>query len=136
MEVIARYAGGVKFEAAARGHRIICDQPVEKGGSDEGMTPPEFLLTSLATCGGYYAAQYLKARGLSMEGLQVRVTAEKAPQPARLAAFRLEVSVANVDERHQAGLYRAVKSCLLHNTLLSPREIEISVVSSPVLTHC
>jgi putative redox protein len=136
MEVIARYVSGVKFEAAVRGHRILCDQPVENGGADEGMSPPEFLLASLATCGGYYAAQYLKARGLSTEGLQVRVTAEKAPQPARLATFRLEVSVANVDERHQAGLHRAVKACLIHNTLLSPPEIDISVVQSPVLTHC
>ena len=66
----------------------------------------------------------------------MRVTAEKAPQPARLATFRLEVSVANLDERHQAGLHRAVKACLIHNTLLSPPSIEISVVPSAVLAHC
>ena len=94
-KLIARYAGGVKFEVAARGHRVVCDQPVENGGADEGMSPPEFLLASLATCGGYYAAQYLKARGLSTDGLQVRVTAQKAPQPARLGSFQIEVSVAN-----------------------------------------
>src|SRR6476659_9253244 len=102
MEVIARYVSGVKFEAAVRGHRILCDQPFENGGGDEGMTPPEFLLASLATCGGFYAAQYLKARGLSTEGLEVRVTAEKRSQPARLAMFRLEVT-ARVEEQHQAG---------------------------------
>ena len=135
MEVIAHYVGGVKFEVAARGHRVICDQPLDNGGGDEGMAPPEFLLASLATCGGYYAAQYLKARGLSTEGLQVRVTAEKALKPARLAAFRLEVS-ANVDERHQEGLHRAVKTCLVHNTLLSPPEIDIRIMPSSVPAHC
>src|ERR1035438_5447527 len=60
MEVVAQYLADSKFEVAARGHRVICDQPVDNGGSDGGMTPPEFLLASLATCAAYYAAQYLK----------------------------------------------------------------------------
>jgi len=62
MEVEILYLGEVKFEAIARGHRVICDQPATNGGSDSGMTPPEFLLVSLGTCAGYYAAQYLKTR--------------------------------------------------------------------------
>jgi organic hydroperoxide reductase OsmC/OhrA len=28
------------------------DQPVENGGHDEGMTPPELLLASLGSCAG------------------------------------------------------------------------------------
>ena len=135
MELNARYAGGVKFEIAVRGHRVLCDQPVENGGADEGMTPPEFLLASLATCGGYYAAEYLNARKLSTEGLQVRVSADKATQPARLASFQIEVSLAECDERHRAGLLRAVKACLIHNTLVSSPAIEISVVSASVPAH-
>ena len=70
MEVSARYLGDTKFEVAARGHRVICDQPIDNGGSDEGMSPPEFLLASLATCAGYYATQYLKTRGLPAEDLR------------------------------------------------------------------
>jgi len=58
MEAIIRYQGHSKFEATARGHRVVCDQPLENEGSDKGMTPPEFLLVSLGTCAGYYAAQY------------------------------------------------------------------------------
>jgi hypothetical protein len=48
MEVIARYPGDSKFEVAGRNHRVICDQPLDNRGSDEGMSPPEFLLASLA----------------------------------------------------------------------------------------
>ena len=130
MEVIAEYAGGVKFEVVAGTHRVWCDQPAGNGGADEGMSPPEFLLASLATCGGYYAAEYLKARGISPDGLRVRVTAAKAPHPARLASFRIEVTGVEVDERHEAGLLRAVKACLIHNTLLAPPEIEVVVNQS------
>src|SRR5579863_7494089 len=99
MEVSAQYLGNVKFEVSARGHRMISDQPPENGGSDEGMSPPEFLLASLATCAGYYAAQYLKARKLPAEELRVRVSAEKAAQPARLASFHIEVAAPGLDDR-------------------------------------
>lgn len=40
MEAVIRHLGDLKFEAAARGHRVVSDQPLENGGSDAGMTPP------------------------------------------------------------------------------------------------
>lgn len=130
MEVIAEYLGNAKFAAVARGHRIICDQPVENGGADEGMTPPEFLLSSLATCAGYYAAQYLKFRNLSMDNLTVHVSAEKAQQPARLTNFQIEVRTSALDAKHEEGVLRAVQKCLVHNTLLHQPDIHIRVHSA------
>jgi uncharacterized OsmC-like protein len=129
MEVTAQFLEDFKFEVAARGHRVICDQPVENGGADAGMTPPEFLLASLATCAAYHAAQYLKTRQLPAQDLKVRVQAEKAAAPARLASFRIEVTVPELDDRHQAGILRAVKSCLIHNTLVGGPSIEIALQS-------
>jgi putative redox protein len=131
MEAEILYLGDVKFEAIARGHRVICDQPATNGGSDSGMTPPEFLLVSLGTCAGFYAAQYLKARSLPADGLRVKVTAEKATQPARLGRFRIEVTAHELDPQHQAGILRAVKLCLIHNTLLNAPAIDV-VLNAPV----
>jgi uncharacterized OsmC-like protein len=127
MEVMARYIEDSKFEVAARGHRVICDQPIDNGGSDNGMSPPEFLLASLATCAAYYATQYLKTRGLPTDNLEVRVSAEKAAQPARLSSFQIEVVASGLNDRHEAGMMRAVKACLIHNTLLGRPSIEVAV---------
>jgi uncharacterized OsmC-like protein len=127
MEVNVRHLGNVKFEASARGHRVICDQPPDNGGADQGMTPPEFLLASLGTCAGFYAAQYLKARNLPAAGLEVTVHAEKVMQPARVGQFRIEVFVPDLDPHHEAGILRAVKACLIHNTLLHAPSIETVV---------
>ncbi len=134
MEVTVRHLGDVQFEAEARGHRVLCDQPVENRGLDAGMSPPEFLLASLGTCAGYYAAQYLSTRHLATDGLRVRVIAEKAQQPARLGSFRIEVVAPGLEQRHQEGVLRAVKSCLVHNTLLHAPTIE-TVVESGVEVH-
>jgi putative redox protein len=126
MEVIAEKLGDSKFEVIARGHRTICDQPLDNGGEDSGMSPPEFLLASLATCTAYYAAQYLKARNLSVE-LKVRVSAQKVKLPARLGSFQIEVIAPGLDDRHTEGVLRAAKACLIHNTLSALPAIEISV---------
>jgi len=125
MEIEVIHKGDVKFEAVARGHRVVCDQPLSNGGADSGMTPPEFLLVSLGTCAGFYAAQYLKTRSLPADGLRIKVAAEKAAQPARLGSFRIEVTAPNLDPQHQAGILRAVKACLIHNTLLNAPSIDI-----------
>ena len=130
MEVKIQHLGNVKFEAITRGHRVICDQPPANGGADEGMTPPEFLLASLGTCAGFYAAQYLKNHSLSPAGLEVCVSAEKAKAPARLGQFRIEVMVPGLSETHEAGVLRAVQACLIHNTLLQAPAIETAVVTT------
>jgi putative redox protein len=128
MHAIVEYLGGAKFEVEARGHRIVCDQPVENSGGNSGMTPPEFLLASLGTCAGYYAAEYLRARSLPAAGLRVEVKAEKSLRPARLSAFRIAISVPGLeDERHRQGVLRAAQACLVHNTLLHTPAVEVAL---------
>ena len=133
METVIRYLGRTKFEASARGHKVICDQPIENEGADAGMSPPEFLLVSLGTCAGYYATQYLLTRALKTDQLVIRVSAEKAAQPARLASFLIEVEAPHVDAKYRDGLMRAVKTCLIHNTLAHSAAIDLHVhTAAPV----
>jgi len=124
MEIRVQHLEKVKFAATVRGHRIVCDQPPANGGGDEGLTPPEFLLVSLGTCAGFYAAQYLKNHGLSQEGLEVAVNAEKMSAPARLGTFQIAVHVPGLPPDHEAGVLRAVNACLIKNTLAQAPVIE------------
>ncbi|MGA2906766.1 MAG: OsmC family protein [Terracidiphilus sp.] len=130
MEVKVCQIEGVKFDIQARSHRIACDQPVENGGTDCGMTPPEFLLASLGSCAAFYAAEYLRTRNLAKSGLEVSVTAEKLLKPARLGNFRVLVTspVALTAEQNE-GMMRSVHHCLVHNTLLSLPEINIEIAA-------
>jgi putative redox protein len=127
-ETNVKVRSGVSFEVESRGHTLVCDQPQPLGGDDAGMTPPELFLASIGTCAGFYAIQYLKARNLPQEGLNIRVWAEKAMQPARIGSIRIDVEAPGAeDEKHHAGLVRAVEKCLIHNTLLHTPEIAITV---------
>jgi uncharacterized OsmC-like protein len=128
LEVSVEHLGAVQFEIKTRGLSIVSDQPAENGGFDEGMTPPELLLASLGSCAGFYAADYLKRQKLAVEGTKVRVTAEKAKNPARLDHFRIEVDVpVGLSEEHVKGVEEAVYRCLIHNTLTHPPQIELTV---------
>lgn len=130
MELTVTYLGGVQFEAEARGHKIYSDQPASNNGFDEGMTPPELLLASVGTCAGYYAAEYLNRMHLPASALRVRVTAEKAKNPARLGKFVIVVETPGVENpEHVEGVRRAVGKCLVKNTLAMPPEIVIEVVA-------
>lgn len=134
MEVTINHLGDVQFEVKARNHTVYCDQPVEAGGFDEGMTPPELFLASLGTCAGYYATQYAKGHKLATKGLRVRVSAEKAKAPVRLDDIRIRVEYPEaLEERHRDGLLRAVHACLIHNTLLTPPKITTEVVATEAL---
>jgi len=130
MEVKVSHLGQVRFNIQSRSHSILCDQPVDNGGEDTAMTPPELMLASLGSCAAFYALQYLKARNLADSGVEVSVTAEKLKGPARLGNFKIRVEYpVTLDQDHTEGLMRSVKHCLIHNTLLAPPEVNIELAA-------
>jgi putative redox protein len=129
MEITVEHLGAVQFEIKTRGHSIVCDQPVEQGGFNEGMTPPELLLASLGSCAAFYAAHYLRKHKLATEGTRVRVTCDKVKDPVpRMTNFVIDVdSPIELSPEHRQGMHEAVERCLVHNTLLHPPQISIKL---------
>ncbi len=41
---------GYRHTVSIRQHELTCDEPAEKGGTDEGPSPQELLAASLASC--------------------------------------------------------------------------------------
>jgi uncharacterized OsmC-like protein len=133
LAVQVRHLGDVQFEAQAREHTIYCDQPEDNGGYNEGMTPPELLLASVGACAGHYAVQYLKIRNLPAAGLEVRVTGEKASNPARVSEIGIEVTYPlELSAKDREGVLNAVHKCMIHNTLLNPPQIRVELSSAEV----
>ncbi len=92
------------------------------------MTPPQLLLASLGSCARFNAAQYLKKRHLAAERTTVRVSAEKAQNPARLNNFRIQVAIPlGISDQHHKGIEEAVRRCLIHNSWLNPPSISLEV---------
>ena len=133
LEVQVKHLGDVQFEVKAREHTIYCDQPEDNGGYNEGMTPPEMLLGSVGACAGHYAVQYLKIRNLPATGFEIRVTAEKATNPSRVAEIGIEVTYPlELSAKDREGVLSAIHKCLIHNTLQHPPKIRVELLSVQV----
>jgi putative redox protein len=75
------WKGKLAFEAETEsGHRILLDADPEVGGEDKGPRPMELLLVSLAACTGMDVASILKKKRVNLEGLTIKIQAERAPQ--------------------------------------------------------
>ena len=130
MKVRIESIGKVGSRASVGGHELVFDQPTTvPGGEDRGPSPLDVMAVSVAACAHYFAAAYLHGRSLSPAGLAVDVTWEKERLPmSRIARLVIAVQAPpGLDERHLAGVERAIKSCPAYGTLLHPPSIEISI---------
>lgn len=131
MEVKVIHVGKQRFQIQARQHIVESDQPVDNGGDDAAMTPPELFLASLGSCAAFYAAQYLSSRKLADHGLEVSVDAEKLRDPARLGNFVIKVhSPVSLTADQTVAMERSVHRCLIHQTMLQPPQIAIEIVTT------
>lgn len=97
------------------------------------MTPPEWFLSSLGACVGFYAVKYLETRHLDTKGLAISVTADKTENPVRIDNIRIQITTPiPLDARHHKGLERAVDACIIHNTLTHPPTMMTEILAAAI----
>ncbi|MBT2640810.1 OsmC family protein [Bacillus sp. ISL-41] len=64
---------GVKVDVQARGFHITIDEPVNLGGTDQGMNPVEMLLGALGACQSIVARVYCQKFGVELEDFRVEL---------------------------------------------------------------
>jgi len=117
----------VRFDAEGN-YAITHEGRVIAPGPGPLPAPPVLFLGSLAACAGLFAVNYMKARGLPCDGLNVVGEAGHADDPRRLVDVRLHVLLPHpIEERHIAPLRRSVDLCTLKNSLTHPPAIVAQV---------
>lgn len=121
--------GKRRFVVKVRDFEVATDLPEKSGGGNTAPTPSELFVSSLAACAGVYAASYLSTAGFKAEGLSIDVDWDMSAEgKKRIAKIDLTINVPNAElgERKRA-LLAAAEQCVIHNTLVEPPEIKISV---------
>jgi uncharacterized OsmC-like protein len=134
MKLIVESAGSVASRVVIGPHVLVFDQPpTVKGGDDRGPSPLDVLVASIAGCAHYFAAAFLRARGLSTAALAVEVDADKESVPTpRIGRLALKVRVPQgLSEPQRLGIVRAVERCPAYGTLVRPPAVELSVEIAP-----
>jgi putative redox protein len=120
---------GDRFQLRVRGHRLTCDQPLADGGTDQGPTPTELFVASLAACVGFYARRFLARHHLDAAGLRVEADFTMSPnRPARVATVTLRLLLPQpLAENRRRALLAVVDHCTVHNSLRTPPEVRVTL---------
>lgn len=131
-EAVVAWRGGVRFEAEARGHRLVIDQPRDEGGTDEGITPVECLAVSLASCVAYFAARFAQRHAVTLEALRVSVTWDYAERPHRVGRFDVRLSYRGaLDAAMRERLLAVAQGCTVHQTLTHAPDVTVTLNEAP-----
>lgn len=130
MKITVESAGAVASRVRLGSHELLFDQPASvPGGEDRGPSPLDVMAATVGACAHYFAAAFLNARKIPVDGLRVEVEAEKVrePQP-RFGRLSVRVSLpAAVPEHYRPQIERAVRNCPAYGTLVHPPEVELTL---------
>lgn len=125
--VAVRTADGYRTEVAIRTHHLIADEPVDKGGTDEGPTPTELLAAALASCTSVTMRMYADRKQWTVGAIDVhawhRRVDEKDPadpdaRPRRIDVFDLVISIeGDLDDEQRARLLEIAGRCPVKRAL-------------------
>lgn len=79
ISVTASMGGSSVVQANIREHRVVIDQPTAAGGTNEGPTPLEYFLFSLAGCIASIARIAAMQQKIELRGMELKVDATLNP---------------------------------------------------------
>jgi putative redox protein len=118
-----------QFELQVRGHRLVCDQPLTDGGGDQGPTPTELFVGSLAACVAFYARRFLARHDLDPTGLRVDADfTMSTDRPARVDTITMRLIIPQpLAPTRRRALLAVVDHCTVHNSIRTPPNVHLTL---------
>ncbi len=111
-----------RTEITTENKTFAADEPGELGGADTAPSPPEYLMTSLASCTAITLRMYADRKKLDVSKVKVQVTYSKEEFKS---LFTVDVSFEGKMEVEQEKRFLDIaKMCPVNKILSSPIEIE------------
>jgi putative redox protein len=128
--IAVRHEARDRFRISIRGHELVVDQPAPASG-DDGPTPTELFVASVAACAGFYARRLLARHGLVDGGLAISCEFTWAPDHSRVAAIALRVEVPEgLPAALEPALLRAIDGCTVRASLRNAPAVTCEIVSA------
>lgn len=125
------FPGGTDVAAHYKGHTILTAQLTRPGEPAKAPSPFDLFLASIATCAGYYAVAFCRARDLPTEELRVFLEPVKNPETKRVETIKVRVGLPAVfPEKYEKSILRAIDQCTVKKHILDPPEFDIATFRS------
>lgn len=119
------------------GHKLIADEPKEKGGDDLGPTPEEYLLGALGSCTAITLLLYARRKNMLLESVEVDLSLKREHNPTAVEVgekknliekITREIYVkGNLSEEQKVRLLEIAQRCPVHKTITSKPQVEDSI---------
>jgi putative redox protein len=117
--VVVRRREGFEHDVEIREHRLIADEPEDKGGTDQGPSPSELLAASLATCTAITIEMYADRKEWGLGTVEVKVDYEEATTD-NPPTFDTTITLGGqLDEEAQEKILKIAGKCPVHRALKS-----------------
>jgi len=108
---------GYRHTVRIRQHELTCDEPAEKGGTDEGPSPQELLAASLSTCVAITIEMYAERKGWDVGATEVECSFAPSERGAP-TRFELILRLPDHLTDEQADRLKVIAAkCPVHRTL-------------------
>jgi putative redox protein len=117
MKATTTRSGSLRQAVRIRDHQLTIDEPIDKGGEDQGPSPQEILAASLAACTAITMEMYAKRKGWDVGDVEVACDYTPAERgcPTR---FNLVMRFPDTMSDEQVERLRVIAAkCPVHRTL-------------------
>ena len=129
--VAASTEEGLRTEVVAGGFRLVADEPVEQGGTDEAPRPHDYLSAGLASCMSITARMYADRKEWPVESITVDADYESVDGDDGLTDhFYCRIRIeGDLTERQRRRIVQIATRCPVHRTLQQKASVETELGS-------
>jgi len=128
MKIQLRQVSASTSEAALRGHSVMIDRPVEKGGSDAGPMGGELFLAAVGGCFLSNLLAAIRAREAAVSDVRAEVVGTLADTPSRFTTVDLYVTAGSADAEQLERLVEiADRGCIMMNTFRGKLDVRVRI---------
>jgi putative redox protein len=115
-----------RTELIASGKILVADEPEDRGGTDTGPAPGEFLMMALASCTAITVRMYADRKQWEVDNIRVEVSSEK--QEGKTVFKRDLYLEGHLNDEQRQRLLQIANACPVHKTLTHPIEIDTQLM--------
>ncbi|MCO5184088.1 MAG: OsmC family protein [Anaerolineae bacterium] len=117
-------------KGSIRGHNVLIDRPLAKGGTDMGMMGGEMLLAALGGCFMSNLLELVRTRDAAITDITATIDGTLAQSPNRFSAVDMVISAETDDTAlFEKFVLMAERACIVANTLKNGTALTIRTLT-------
>jgi len=128
-EINVTFPANLSVEASVGDFTIRTDQPEKSGGDNSAPSPSALFTTSVATCTGYFALKFCRARKIDTTGMRLTMQYDWDKELKRYPKMSIQLELPDgFPEKYRGAIIKAMDQCAVKRSILQPPEFEMTLI--------